>query len=94
MPRFSDSLLKRGENIRRSLGIGSKKVKDKTHPNTVPQSSFEEKNEEKEEEEVCQEMEETYTLPDIPHTPLSGTASPISIPVYPRIVLLAPSWQF
>lgn len=66
-------------SFRRSMRLGSKKSKDKPPANAVPQSSFEEKNEEeeeeKDEEEVCQEMEETYTLPDIPHTPLSGTVS-------------------
>ncbi|XP_028995836.1 exocyst complex component 3-like protein 4 isoform X2 [Betta splendens] len=70
--RFSESLLKRGESLRNSLGLGSKKVKNKGHVHSVTQSSLEEEKEEKEEqEEVRQEMEETYTLPELPHTPLS-----------------------
>lgn len=80
MRGFSDSLVERALSIRKSMRLGSKKSKDKTHTDTFPQGSFEDKNEEeeeKEEQEVCQEMEETYTLPDIPHTPLSGTVSPI-----------------
>lgn len=85
MARFGEALLKRGESLRSSLGLGSKKVKNKTPTNNITQSSLEEKNEEKEEkEDVCQEMEETYTLPDIPHTPLSGTAPPPLTLIYPR----------
>ncbi|XP_026195861.1 exocyst complex component 3-like protein 4 isoform X2 [Anabas testudineus] len=78
MLRSSDSFVDRAtESIRKSIRLASKKVRDKTHTSTIPQSSFEENDEEeekKEEEEeaaVCQEMEEAYTLPDIPHTPLS-----------------------
>uniref|UniRef100_UPI0037E9288A exocyst complex component 3-like protein 4 isoform X2 n=1 Tax=Semicossyphus pulcher TaxID=241346 RepID=UPI0037E9288A len=64
--------MKRGESIRRSLGFGTKKDKDKTSVlGPVSEGSVEEKKEEKQEEEVCEEMEETYTLPEIPHTPLS-----------------------
>ncbi|KAK2826753.1 hypothetical protein Q5P01_020967 [Channa striata] len=40
-----------------------------TRPSVNGESSSEEKNED--EEEVKQEMEETYTLPETPHTPLS-----------------------
>ncbi len=79
MGRFSDSLMKRGASIRRSLTFRTKKVK-----NCIPESLVsvsegpaEEKNEEKKEEEevVREEIEEAYTLPEIPHTPLSGTVS-------------------
>lgn len=75
-PDMRGSLMERALSIRRSIRLGSKKSKDKTPTNTVPQASFEEKIEEEvvtDEQEVCQEMEEEYTLQEIPHTPLSGT---------------------
>ncbi|XP_059209239.1 exocyst complex component 3-like protein 4 [Centropristis striata] len=66
---LTDALIKRGGNIRRSLTFRKKK------DNTCKQpASVEEMKEDKEEEEevvVWEEMEESYTLPEIPHTPLS-----------------------
>ncbi|XP_073339797.1 exocyst complex component 3-like protein 4 [Pagrus major] len=76
MTRFGDSLLQRGESIRRSLKLG-KKSKDKNCNRelvTVSEGSVEEKEVDKVEEEVVvveEEIEEAYTLPEIPHTPLS-----------------------
>ncbi|XP_076605078.1 exocyst complex component 3-like protein 4 isoform X2 [Chaetodon auriga] len=77
MAGFGNSLMKRGESIRRSLTFNTKKNKDKSSRAeplvAVSEGSAEEKKEEKEEEEevVCEEMEEAYTLPELPHTPLS-----------------------
>ncbi|CAJ1074580.1 exocyst complex component 3-like protein 4 isoform X1 [Xyrichtys novacula] len=75
-PRIGESLINRGNSIYRSLRLGSKRDKNKAcRPgleNIFPESSLEEKKEEKvEEEEVCEEIEETYSLPELPHTPLS-----------------------
>lgn len=79
---FGDSLMKKGASIRRSLRLGSKKDKDKDKTckqeplGPVLEGSAEEKKEEKEEEDVVwEEIEEAYTLPEIPHTPLSGSVS-------------------
>ena len=81
MTRFTDSILQRGELIRRSLKL-SKKNKDKNCNKelvTVSEGSKEEKEVVKEDEEaevveeVKEEVEEAYTLPELPHTPLSGT---------------------
>ena len=81
MTRFSDSLLQRGESIRRSLKF-SKRNKAKNGNKelvTVSEGSKEEREVFKEEEEVVEEVEEevdeAYTLPEIPHTPLSGTVA-------------------
>ncbi|KAM6968664.1 exocyst complex component 3-like protein 4 [Tautogolabrus adspersus] len=79
MVRLGDSLMKKGASLRRSLKFNTKKDKDKTSPKEllgqVSEFSVEEKKEEKEEEEEedeeCGEMEETYILPELPHTPLS-----------------------
>lgn len=63
-----DSILTRGETIRRSLNLGTKKDKPcRQQPLvSVAEGPAEEKTEEK-------AKEEEYTLPEIPHTPLSGT---------------------
>lgn len=81
MTRFGDSLLQRGESIRRSLKF-SKRNKDKNGNKelvTVAEGLKEEKEVVEEEEEVLEEVEEeveeAYTLPEIPHTPLSGTVA-------------------
>ncbi|XP_041668894.1 exocyst complex component 3-like protein 4 isoform X2 [Cheilinus undulatus] len=78
MTKLGDSLIKTGASIRRSLRIGSKKDKDKACRQELlgpaTKGTVEEKMEEKEEEEEeegCEEMEETYTLQELPHTPLS-----------------------
>ncbi|KAF3845376.1 hypothetical protein F7725_008539 [Dissostichus mawsoni] len=65
MNRF-DSILTRGESIRRSLNLGTKKDKAcRQKPLvSVSEGPAEEKTEEK-------AKEEEYTLPEIPHTPLS-----------------------
>ncbi|XP_022057956.2 exocyst complex component 3-like protein 4 [Acanthochromis polyacanthus] len=75
MSRFGDSLMKKGEKIRRSLRL-PKKDNDKTDKQEpllpVSEGSMEEKEEEKvEEEKRMEEMDETYELPEIPNTPLS-----------------------
>ncbi|XP_060918524.1 exocyst complex component 3-like protein 4 [Labrus mixtus] len=76
--RLGDSLMKKGALLRRSLKFSTKKDKDKTNRKEqldhVSEFSGEEKKEEKEEEEEeeeCGEMDETYILPELPHTPLS-----------------------
>lgn len=57
----------------------------------ITEDSFEEKQEEeeeKEEEEVKTEVEETYTLPEIPHTLLSGKSpAPTGVHTW-RVALL------
>ncbi|KAL6105937.1 exoc3l4 [Pungitius sinensis] len=74
---FGDSLMKRGASIRRSLGFRSKKDKSGRPEALVSKGpAFDkmepkEEEEEKEDEEVYKELEESYTLPEIPHTPLS-----------------------
>ncbi|KAI3367095.1 hypothetical protein L3Q82_008160 [Scortum barcoo] len=83
MGSFSDSIIKRGASFRRSLKFSKKdkdKPCDKEPLSAVPEGSAEEKKEEKEEEQeeeeeayLREEMEEAYTLPELPHTPLSGT---------------------
>ncbi|XP_019133379.2 exocyst complex component 3-like protein 4 [Larimichthys crocea] len=75
-PNIGATLLQRGADIRRSLRFGTKKDKDKNGKQEslipVAEHVLEEKEEEKEEEEVVlEEVEEAYTLPEMPHTPLS-----------------------
>ncbi|KAE8290329.1 hypothetical protein D5F01_LYC12051 [Larimichthys crocea] len=75
-PNIGATLLQRGADIRRSLRFGTKKDKDKNGKQDslipVAEHVLEEKEEEKEEEEVVwEEVEEAYTLPEMPHTPLS-----------------------
>ncbi|XP_070776536.1 exocyst complex component 3-like protein 4 [Enoplosus armatus] len=78
MGGFGDSLIRTGASIRRSLKFGTNKDKDKTCRQEplipVSEGSAEKRKEEIEEEEeevVQEEIEESYTLPEIPHTPLS-----------------------
>ncbi|KAM4723363.1 exocyst complex component 3-like protein 4 [Anableps anableps] len=74
MSKLTDSLLKKGSSIRRSLRLPSKKDNDKAGRQDPPASEvLPEMTEEKETEmeEVSEEIEELYTLPEIPHTPLS-----------------------
>ncbi|KAM9842135.1 exocyst complex component 3-like protein 4 [Aulostomus maculatus] len=79
MTGFGDSLLKRGQFISRSLKFGTKKDKEKTSRQEpflpATEGSVEDREEmkkkEEEEEVVVWEEMETYTLPDLPHTPLS-----------------------
>lgn len=78
MSRLGESFIKKGASIRRSLRFGSKKESEKNNRPEVLLTTSEglvEKMEEEvvEEEEELEEMEEEYNLPDIPHTPLSGT---------------------
>uniref|UniRef100_A0A3B5LCR5 Uncharacterized protein n=1 Tax=Xiphophorus couchianus TaxID=32473 RepID=A0A3B5LCR5_9TELE len=75
MSKLTDSLLKKGSSIRRSLRFPSKKESDKAARQEHPAAeALPEMREEKETEmEEMEEMEELYTLPEIPHTPLSGT---------------------
>jgi len=80
---FGDSLLKRGASIRRNLTFSNKK--DKTgrqeamgYVSEGPAEEGKEQKEEVEEEAEEEEMEEAYMLPDLPHTPLSGTSSSFS----------------
>lgn len=68
---------------RRSLGFGKKKEKNKNfqdEPSDGTKTSGTEQEHDKEvvteeiEEEVEEEeLDEAYTLPEIPHTPISGT---------------------
>lgn len=72
---FGDSLVKKVASTRRSMRFNPKKDKNKgTKKELVPvvEGPVETKMEEIEEEEVHEEVAETYVLPDIPHTPLSG----------------------
>lgn len=81
MTRFGESLIKKVASSRRSLRSSAKKDKNKSSKQKllfpVSEATAEEKKEEKEEEEVeveLEEIEEAYMLPEIPHTPLSGTS--------------------
>uniref|UniRef100_A0A3Q3AZN8 Exocyst complex component 3-like 4 n=1 Tax=Kryptolebias marmoratus TaxID=37003 RepID=A0A3Q3AZN8_KRYMA len=72
----SNSLIKKGVSLRRSLRFGSKKENERTsRPElllTTSEGVMEKMEEEAEEvQEELEELEEMYTLPDIPHTPLS-----------------------
>ncbi|XP_054913285.1 exocyst complex component 3-like protein 4 isoform X2 [Poeciliopsis prolifica] len=70
MSKLTDSILKKGSSIRRSLRFPSKKDNDKAAKQEQPAAeALPEMREEKEKE--MEEMEELYTLPEIPHTPLS-----------------------
>ncbi|XP_014892461.1 exocyst complex component 3-like protein 4 isoform X2 [Poecilia latipinna] len=73
MSKLTDSLLKKGSSLRRSLRFPSKKENDKAARQEPPAAeALPEMREEKETEvEEMEEMEELYTLPEIPHTPLS-----------------------
>ncbi|XP_077420104.1 exocyst complex component 3-like protein 4 [Vanacampus margaritifer] len=74
-----DSLLKKGASIRRSLRFKKDKRQDAflavqeegVAKEDGGEEEEDEKEEEEEEEEACEEMEETYTLPELPHVPLS-----------------------
>jgi len=75
MSRFSESLVKKGESIRRSLRIprrkddGDKKIRQTDAPSLAEMTEEEEDGA----MDVFEEIDELYTLPEIPHTPLSGT---------------------
>ncbi|XP_007540129.1 exocyst complex component 3-like protein 4 isoform X2 [Poecilia formosa] len=73
MSKLTDSLLKKGSSLRRSLRFPSKKENDKAaRQEPLAAEALPEMREEKETEvEEMEEMEELYTLPEIPHTPLS-----------------------
>ncbi|XP_014848089.1 PREDICTED: exocyst complex component 3-like protein 4 isoform X2 [Poecilia mexicana] len=73
MSKLTDSLLKKGSSLRRSLRFPSKKENDKAaRQEPLAAEALPEMTEEKETEvEEMEEMEELYTLPEIPHTPLS-----------------------
>ena len=61
-------------SFRQSLKIISKKDKDPSSRQEPLQTVSEGPQEEKkEEQEVEEELEEMYMLPELPHTPLSGT---------------------
>ncbi|XP_049595936.1 exocyst complex component 3-like protein 4 isoform X2 [Syngnathus scovelli] len=66
-----DSLLKKGASIRRSLRFSSKKDKRQDAFLAVQEEAVAKEENEEEEEETCEEMEETYTLPELPPVPLS-----------------------
>ncbi|XP_019734262.1 exocyst complex component 3-like protein 4 [Hippocampus comes] len=71
-----DSLLKKGASIRRSLRFSSKKGKRQDALLAVQGEAKEEDEDEEGEEddgeaEAWEEMEEAYTLPELPHVPLS-----------------------
>ncbi|XP_029901166.1 exocyst complex component 3-like protein 4 [Myripristis murdjan] len=69
---FADTLFKRGASIRRSLGFNNKKDKEKTaKPEPLSTASEAPVEMKREEETVWEEIEESYTLPEIPDTPLS-----------------------
>lgn len=85
MAKIYSSFLKKGKAGYQSLR-GKKKERDKSctngSPLKVPDGPVEaeeekEEQEEKQEEPVVEEIQESYTLPELPHTPLSGTAPPI-----------------
>ncbi|XP_067336202.1 exocyst complex component 3-like protein 4 isoform X2 [Channa argus] len=68
---LSPSLDSAMSRLRSTIRRGSNKPKIKHKSSTNDESSSEEKNSEDDEQEANQEMPETYTLPEIPHTPLS-----------------------
>ncbi|XP_061891071.1 exocyst complex component 3-like protein 4 isoform X2 [Entelurus aequoreus] len=63
------TLLKKGASIRRSLRFVSRKDKKQEASLAVQEGSS--KEEEVQEEAAWEEVEETYMLPELPHTPLS-----------------------
>lgn len=71
--------MKKVASGRRSLRFSSKKDKNKSPKQElvpVSEGPVEKKTKEskdEEEEKVPEEVEEAYVLPDLPHTPLSGT---------------------
>ncbi|KAM4541971.1 exocyst complex component 3-like protein 4 isoform 2-T4 [Odontesthes bonariensis] len=75
--RFSDSLIKKGESIRRSLRFPQRRDDNDKRGRAMPpitdaKSSAEMAAEEEDGEmDVFEEIDELYTLPEIPHTPLS-----------------------
>lgn len=76
MSKLSDSLLKKGASIRRSLRFNSKKDNNKAGRQDLPVTETETTGEKEiEEEQMLEEIEELYMLPEIPHTPLSGKHS-------------------
>lgn len=85
MAGFGDSFIRRVAYGRRSLRFSGKKDKSKgckEEPQSEASSGKEKKeqNEEEEEEVVKpEEIEEAYTLPELPHTPLSGTVTPTGL---------------
>nr|XP_057934589.1 exocyst complex component 3-like protein 4 isoform X2 [Doryrhamphus excisus]XP_057934590.1 exocyst complex component 3-like protein 4 isoform X2 [Doryrhamphus excisus] len=66
-----DSLLKKGASIRRSLKFASRKDRKQEAFLAVQELASKDEGKEIVEEEVLEEMEETYTLPELPHAPLS-----------------------
>ncbi|KAM9777699.1 exocyst complex component 3-like protein 4 [Neosynchiropus ocellatus] len=72
MAAFTDTMRKTGASIRRSLTSGKSKNKEKSsRPESVTAECEMTETVVLEEEEAGEELEETYTLPEIPHTPLS-----------------------
>ncbi|CAI5697060.1 exocyst complex component 3-like protein 4 isoform X3 [Oreochromis niloticus] len=70
--KFSNSFMKRGASIRRSLKMVTKKDTDKISTKAISEASVEEDMEmEEEEEDLREEIEDCYVLPSIPLTPLS-----------------------
>lgn len=88
MSRPGASIIKRMQSGRRSLGFGTKKEKNKnfkhdpagtdaTETSATEQKEYDEESVVEEEEE--EELDEAYTLPDIPHTPISGWVVVVSL---------------
>ncbi|XP_033843934.1 exocyst complex component 3-like protein 4 [Periophthalmus magnuspinnatus] len=69
----SNSLLQRGAQIRRSLFGTKKERKDvtETKEETKDETKVDEEEEREDEEPGNEEVDEMYTLPELPHTPLS-----------------------
>ncbi|XP_057715215.1 exocyst complex component 3-like protein 4 isoform X2 [Corythoichthys intestinalis] len=70
MPRL-DSILKKGAAIRRSLRFSSKKDKRQDAVQEAEEEGQAEEEKEEEAEESWAKIEETYTLAELPHIPLS-----------------------
>lgn len=89
------SVLKRGASICRSLTFTTKKDKEKTSRREaflpITKGSMELREELKEEKVAWEEIEETYTLPEIPHTPLSGMYICTSLVSWTCLQILPPS---
>ncbi|XP_067470720.1 exocyst complex component 3-like protein 4 [Thunnus thynnus] len=72
MVKSGDSFFEKGKSLYRSLRLSKDKASGQWSLDPVSEGSAEEKKVDKEEEKVVLQMvEEMYTLPEIPHTPLS-----------------------
>lgn len=88
MSRPGASIIRRMQSGRRSLGFGTKKEKNKSFKrdpagtdateNSVTEQKEYDEEAVLEEEQEEEELDEAYTLPEIPHTPISGSDCPLA----------------